>query len=60
MRTREHRNLNVFTFGSLQTDHFTVFAFARAVERFYTGVVSAIEMQPVDRANGFRATVHLL
>lgn len=50
----------IFTFRSLQSNYFAVLAFAGAVERFYTSVVCAIEVQPVNGANGFRAAVHLL
>lgn len=44
----------------MQSDYFAVLAFAGAVERFYPGVVRAIEVQPVNGANSFRAAVHLL
>lgn len=48
------------TFRSLQSDDFAVFALAGAVERFYSGVVRAIEVQSVDSANSLYAAVHLL
>lgn len=48
------------TLGGLKADQLRVLALTGAVKGPHPGVVKRVEVQPVYRANGLTATVHLL
>lgn len=57
---REEKKEKALTLGGLKADQLRVLALTSAVKGPHPGVVKRVEVQPVYRANGLAATVHLL
>lgn len=59
-KRKKYKRREVLTLGGLKADQLRVLALTGAVKGPHPGVVERVEVQPVHRANGLAATVHLL
>jgi len=58
--TVKKKRRKFLTLGGLKADQLRILALTGAVKGSHSGVVKRVEVQPIYRANGLAATVHLL